>query len=169
MMTSSNGNILRVTGPLCGQFTGHRWIPSQRPLVMRSFDVFFDLLLHRQLSRHSRRRWFETPSPSLCRHSYAISLQLRHNKRDGVSNHRRIHCLLNCWFRRRSKKARKLRVTGLCAGNSPVTGEFPTQRASNVEKVSIWWRHHVETAPSFWHQCSSPHICTGLHTHVSVS
>ena len=30
----------------------------------------------------------------------------------------------------------------LCAGNSPVTGEFPTQRASNAENVSIWWRHH---------------------------
>ena len=42
----------------------------------------------------------------------------------------------------RSKKTSKLRVTGLCAGNSPVTGEFPTQRASNAEKVSIWWRHH---------------------------
>ena len=32
-----------------------------------------------------------------------------------------------------------------CAGNSPVTGEFPAQRASNAENVSIWWRHHVET------------------------
>ena len=36
----------------------------------------------------------------------------------------------------------KLRVTGLCVGNSPVTGEFPTQMASNAENVSIWWRHH---------------------------
>ena len=27
MMTSSNGSIFRVTGPLCGEFTGHRWIP----------------------------------------------------------------------------------------------------------------------------------------------
>ena len=36
----------------------------------------------------------------------------------------------------------KARVTGLCAGNSPVTGEFPTQRASNAKNVSIWWRHH---------------------------
>ena len=27
MMTSSNGNIFRVTGPLCGEFTGHQWIP----------------------------------------------------------------------------------------------------------------------------------------------
>ena len=46
-------------------------------------------------------------------------------------------------FRRRSKKTSKLRVTGLCEGNSPVTGEFPTQRASNAENVSIWWRHHA--------------------------
>ena len=44
MMTSSNGNILRVTGPLWGEFTGDQWIPSQRP-VTRSFDVFFDLHL----------------------------------------------------------------------------------------------------------------------------
>ena len=36
----------------------------------------------------------------------------------------------------------KLRVTGLCVGNSPVTGEFPALRASNAENVSIWWRHH---------------------------
>ena len=40
------------------------------------------------------------------------------------------------------KNTSKLRVTGLCEENSPVTGEFPTQRASNAENVSIWWRHH---------------------------
>ena len=51
-------------------------------------------------------------------------------------------CLLKRLFRRRLKKTQKLRVTGLCAGNSPVTGEFPAQRASNAENVSIWWRHH---------------------------
>ena len=38
-------------------------------------------------------------------------------------------------------KKSKLRVTGLCEGNSPVTGEFPAQRASNAENVSTWWRH----------------------------
>ena len=43
------------------------------------------------------------------------------------------------------KKTSKLRVTGLCEGNSPVTGEFPSQRASNAENVSIWWRRHVQT------------------------
>ena len=40
------------------------------------------------------------------------------------------------------KKTPTLCVTGLCEVNSPVTGEFPTQRVSNAEKVSIWWRHH---------------------------
>ena len=45
-------------------------------------------------------------------------------------------------FRRRSEKSSKLRVTGLCEGNSPVTGEFSSQSASNAENVFIWWRHH---------------------------
>ena len=51
-------------------------------------------------------------------------------------------CLLNRLFRRRSKKISKLRVTDLCVWNSPVTGEFPAQMASNAENVSTWWRHH---------------------------
>ena len=49
------------------------------------------------------------------------------------------------YSRRRSKKTSKPRVTGLCAWNSPVTGEFPAQMASNAENVSIWWRHHVQS------------------------
>ena len=60
----------------------------------------------------------------------ASSLQWRHNERDSVSNHQPHDCLLNCLFRHRSKKTSKLRVTGLCEGNSPGTGEFPAQRAS---------------------------------------
>ena len=44
-MTSSNGNIFRVTGPLCGEFTGPGEFPAQRP-VMRSFDVYFDLRIN---------------------------------------------------------------------------------------------------------------------------
>ena len=68
-------------------------------------------------------------------------LQWRNNGRDSVSNHQPHDCLLNRLFRRRSTKTPKLRVTGLCAGNSPGTGEFPAQMASNVENVSIWWRH----------------------------
>ena len=70
------------------------------------------------------------------------TLLWRNNGRDGVSNHQPHDCLLNRSFGRRSKKTSKLRVPGLCAGNSPVTGEFPTKRASNAENVFIWWRHH---------------------------
>ena len=70
------------------------------------------------------------------------TLRWCHNGRDIISNHQRHHCLLKRLFIRRSKKTSKLRVTGLCVGNSPGTGEFPAQMASNAENVSIWWRHH---------------------------
>ena len=70
------------------------------------------------------------------------TLHWRHTGRDSVSNHQPHDCLLNRLFRRRSKKTSKLRVTGLCAGNSPETGEFPAQKASNAANVFIWWRHH---------------------------
>ena len=69
-------------------------------------------------------------------------LRWRHNDHAGVSNHQPPGCLLNRLFRRKSKKTSKLRVTGLCAGNSPGTGEFSAQMASYAENVSIWWRHH---------------------------
>ena len=72
-------------------------------------------------------------------------LRWRHNDHAGVSNHQPHGCLLNRLFRRKSKKTSKFRVTGLCAGNSPGTGEFPAQMASYAENVSIWWRHHAST------------------------
>ena len=71
-----------------------------------------------------------------------INITWRHNGRDGVLNHQPHDCLLNRLFWGRSKKTLKLHVTGHCEGNSPVTSEFPAQRASNAENVSIWWRHH---------------------------
>ena len=82
------------------------------------------------------------------KHYATCTLEWRHNGRDGVSNHQPHDCLLNRLFERRSKKTSKLRVTGLCAGNSLVTGEFPAQMASYAEKVSIWWRHHGK---NLWH------------------
>ena len=87
-----------------------------------------------------------TPSHYLAR-CYLIAnqrpLQWCHNGRDSISNHQPHNCLLNRLFRCRSKKTSKFRVTGLCAGNSPVSSEFPAQKASNVENVFIWWRHHA--------------------------
>ena len=70
------------------------------------------------------------------------TLRWRHNGRDNDPNHQPHGCLLKRLFRPRSRKTSKLRVTGLCVGNSPGTGEFPAQMASNAENVSIWWRHH---------------------------
>ena len=60
------------------------------------------------------------------------ALQWRHNEGDGLSNHQPHDCLLNRVFGRRTKTTSKLRVTSLCAGNSPATSEFPAQMASNV-------------------------------------
>ena len=82
----------------------------------------------------------------------SVTLQWRHDKRNGVSNHRRLDCLLSrfcfvlffcfLFFRRRSKKTSKLQVTDRCEGNPLVTGGFPSHRASNTGNVSIWWRHY---------------------------
>ena len=80
-------------------------------------------------------------------HMFAVSkapLQWSHSGCHNVSNHPPHDCLLNSLLKRRSKKTSKLCVTGLCAGNSPVTGEFPAQMASNAESVSIWWSHHLK-------------------------
>ena len=88
---------------------------------------------------HSKTHW---PICVTVEKSYGhFALKWRQNERDGVSNHRRLNCLPNRLFRRRSKKTSKLRVTGLCEGNSLVTSEFSVQRASN-DDVAIWWSHH---------------------------
>ena len=71
MMTSSNGNIFRVIGHLCGNSPVPGYFPTQRP-VMRSFDVFFDLRLNKRLSKQSWGWWFETPASLLWRHWNAL-------------------------------------------------------------------------------------------------
>ena len=79
----------------------------------------------------------------------SLPLQWCHNARDGVWNIRRFDCLLNRWFGRRSTKISNLRAAGLCKGNPSVTGGFLSQRASDAQSVSIWWRFHT------FHDCSS--------------
>ena len=93
------------------------------------------------------------------------SLQWRHNEHDSVSNDQRLDRLV----RPQSKKTSKLRVTGVCEGNSPVPGEFPAQRVSNAENVSISWRHHVHhNSPSYMPsricQCCSGTTTLGLYS-----
>ena len=181
-MTSSNENNFRVTGPLWGESTGHRWIPLTKasdaelwcflwsapeqkakqtietPVIWDAIALVMTSLQWAgeigacSLVRHTTvsRIGFAILLPvwlhyqcHLCKSITHTSLRWRQNGRDSVSNHQPQDCLLNRLFRRRSKKTSKLRVTGLYEGNSPRTGEFPAQMASNAENISIWWRHHV--------------------------
>ena len=73
-MTSSNGNIFRVPGHLCGEFAGYPEFSTQKP-VTRSFYVFFDLRLNKRLSKQSWGWWFETPSRPSWRHCNACESQ----------------------------------------------------------------------------------------------
>ena len=117
-------------------------------------NTFFEQKAPFQHSTHLNT--FTTPNALFCfvlflvngqfTHMYpagCLPLQWRHTERYGVSNHQPHDCLLKRLFRCGSKKTSRLRVTGLCEWNSPVTGEFPAQRASNAENVSIWWCHHA--------------------------
>ena len=72
-MTSSKGNIFRVTGPLCGNSLVTSKFPSQWP-VTRSFDVFLDLRLNKRLSKQLWGWWFEMPSHSLWHHCKEVDI-----------------------------------------------------------------------------------------------
>ena len=54
-----------------------------------------------------------------------------------VSNHQLLVWLSNNLLRLTSKETAKVPVTGPLRGNPPVTGGFPSQRASNEERVSM--------------------------------
>ena len=110
--------------------------PTQRP-VTRSFDVFFDLRLNKRLSKQWWDWWFETPSRSLWRHCNVIAREV--SNRVGQLIHRvNIHPGNSVcgdpdvadrwlsWWRHQMETFSVL--PAICAGNSPVTGEFPTQR-----------------------------------------
>ena len=112
-------------------------------VVIWQIYVFLKLILRIDISSTSNRNWFQVniigrvggkstlvQVRAWC--SQAVShymghlgaLRWRHNESNGVSNHQPQGCLYNRLFSGRSKETSKLRVTGLCEGNSPVTGEF---------------------------------------------
>ena len=84
------------------------------------------------------------PSQHVCCLDFtAKSLHWRHNDHDGVSNHQPHDCLLNRLYRRRSKETSKLRVTGLCVGNSPGPVNSPhkgpvTRKMFPFDDVIMW-------------------------------
>ena len=133
---------LNVRGPSylgwLGQCHG-RWCPgSLRRLDISSHDIDYveyvspGLTWGRILSACVISMW---SNDIKCK--YMFMFPLENLSRKGL-----INCLPNRSLRCRSKQISKLRVTGLCEGNPPVTGRFPPQRVINAENVSIWWPHH---------------------------
>ena len=131
-------------------------ITKQIELLSRMFHMY-SVVFH----------WYS----SLVSNNSSISLHCRHNDHDGVSNHQPHGCLLNRLFGRRSKKTSKLRVTGLCAGKTPGTGEFPAQRVSNAEMfpfddvimyLPICWQPVSNHSPGHRDKQAKWHKWTGL-------
>ena len=120
-------------GDRCNEKMPPYQLPSERWYTLSRTSYFYDG------KPYTWKVFTDTYSP---KSNEGTTLEWRHNWRNSFSNHQPHDCLFNRLFRRRSKETSKLRVTGLCAGNSPGTGEFPAQMASNAENVSIWWRHH---------------------------
>ena len=142
----------RVTGLCAGNSPGTGEFPAQMASYAENVSIWWRhngimlIFVTEKIGRYFWRRVYMTR----CQDYSRSILHWRHNERGGVSDHQPRDCLLNRLFKRRSKKTSKLRVTGLCAVNSPVTGEFPVQRAGNAENVSIWWRHHEYLNTSHW-------------------
>ena len=89
MMVPSNRNIFRVTGLLCGEFTGYRWIPHIKASDAE-LSCFFYLRLNKRLSKQSWGWWSETPSRPLLRHCNVMGpvsdwgFDLEHSKWTGI-------------------------------------------------------------------------------------
>ena len=102
--------------------------------------------IHSSLIFHIQRKFHSASFTDFTSYKPVSSLQCRHNEGNSVPNHQPRNCLLMRLFRHWWNKTSKLRVTGLCAGNSPVISAFPAKRASNTENVFIWWRHQASPA-----------------------
>ena len=163
--------LICVVGNLLVNVSLYKLVPLWWSYISRHFFGVF-LQVTCLVWRHQRLPVCIQYGFAMCRHEvlirefvhrhFDVTLLWRINGHDSVSNHQPHDCLLNRLFRRRSKKTSKLFVTGLCAGNSPGTGEFPAQMASNAENVSIWWRHH-DLVTSDLIRCQRPISLTVFH------
>ena len=142
-MTSSNGIIFRVTGPLCGEFIGH---PSQRP-VTRSFDAFFHLRLNERLRKQSRRWWFETPPRSSWRHCNescgkdrgVLSRRTQH----GMAYHIKIIAMI---------------LYSYSIFRSPLT-YWGRDKMTAISQTTFWNANIIislNTPKNFWRGCAAP-------------
>ena len=112
-------HCLAVVSLYCVEFSGNiiaSWIVCETGYIKNWADRENNSHLWHKVQTYSRLHTHSPIRVVRC----IVALQWRHNGRCDVSNHRRLDCLLNRLFRRKSKKTSKLRVTGFCEGNSPV-------------------------------------------------
>ena len=212
MMTSSNGNIFRITGPLCGEFTGHRWISLTKSHLKGPWRQAFTFSLicaringgvnNREpgdLRRHHAHDdvndhtcWNELSSTQAkefveALEWYDLSEQLFQSDPQAECNQGKLHrnqtaCHLELnkldqvrsrptpWWRHQMETFSAL--PALFAGNSPVTGEFPSQRPVtrsfdvffDLRPNKRWskqsWGWWFKTPPhSLWRHCNV-HVTT---------
>ena len=128
--------------------TNYRWFTSvhgiQLPVNMKLIGIDFPWIL-KYCSRFTFNKWNESTTVITMEQNDWSDNNLITDYNDVIMGAMvsQISSLVIvystvCLFRRSSKKTSKLRVTGLCEGNSPVTGDFPAQMASNTENVSIF-------------------------------
>ena len=127
MMTSSNGTIFRVTGPLCGEFIGPAEFPAQRPMT-QSFDVFFGVRLNKRLSKHPWAWWFETPPWSLWRQCRELSYQKKSEQIDGLEQ--------DC----NNSIVKAVKLPQSCAKPSKcVEAKYLPHLADWIRKIGLFW------------------------------
>ena len=122
----------------------------QQMAFCASKKLRYEVSFHNIEVRSARIQWRSALAALVC------ALQSRHNRHDGLANHRRLDCVLNRLFRRRSKKTSKLRVTGLCEGNSPVSGEYPhkgpvTRKIFPFDDAIMISNNHIIGTPVVWY------------------
>ena len=138
-------HLLSAVGRKAVKLNHSLWRQQRRGKTLPPLPLYY--------TDHRMQVWY-------CREQRNPSLHWRHNDHDGVSNHQPHGCLLNCLFRRRSKKTSKRRITGLCVGNSqgpvnsphkgPVTRKmFPFD---DVIMPSFQWKGSMRD----WHIVSGP-------------
>ena len=144
MMTSSNGNIFRGTGHLCGKFTGPRWIPHTKASDAELWCLLWCAPDNR-FSKQSWSWWFETLSCPLWRH--------RNDQADGMVVKWNDH-YDNAIMGAMASQITSLRIVystvysgadqskHQSSASLAFVWGIPAQMASNAENVSIWWRHH---------------------------
>ena len=127
-ITWTNANLLSI-GPLGTNF---RWHLNQNTIISINKCIWIYCLQNGGdfMMALSNKSFFRVTGPLRGHRWIPLS---RASNAD-------FDCLLDRLFRLRSKKTSGLRVTAFCKGNPSVTAGFPSQRARNVENVSIWWR-----------------------------